>query len=119
MEEESRSRIEESYLFLRGILDQARDAALQQLEDRAKLRQVAKKRTSAQQEEVEAALQYGERLVASCSQEQVDLLQPLVQERLLNMLNLEQGSGEDQNEGSPSLLWEAGDKDTAERALQV
>ena len=51
---------------------------------------------------------------------QVDLLQPLVQDRLLNMLNLEQGCGEDQNEGSSSsLLWEAGDKDTAERAMQV
>ena len=83
------------------------------------MRQVAKKRSAAQQEGVEAALQYGERLVASCSQEQVDLLQPLVQDRLLNMLNLEKGSGEDQVEGSSSLLWEAGDKDIAERALQV
>ena len=83
------------------------------------MRQVAKKRSAAQQEGVEAALQYGERLVASCSQEQVDLLQPLVQDRLLNMLNLEQGSGEDQVEGPSSLLWEAGDKDIAERALQV
>ena len=83
------------------------------------MRQVAKKRSAAQQEGVEAALQYGERLVASCSQEQGDLLQPLVQDRLLNMLNLEQGSGEDQVEGSSSLLWEAGDKDIAERALQV
>ena len=118
-EEESRLKIEESYLFLRGVLDQARDAALQQLEDRGKLRQVVKKRNIAQQEGVEAALQYGERLVASCSQDQVDLLQPLVQERLLNMLNLEQGCGEEQAEGSTSLLWEAGDKDTAERALQV
>ena len=70
-EEESRSKIEESYLYLRGVLDQARDAALQQLDDRAKLRQSAKKRTAAQQEGVEVALQYGERLVASCSQEQV------------------------------------------------
>ena len=112
-------KIEESYLYLRGVLDQARDAALQQLEDRAKLRQVVKKRNIVQQEGVEAALQYGERLVASCSQDQVDLLQPLVQDRLLNMLNLEQGCGEDQNEGSSSLLWEAGDKDIAERALQV
>jgi len=118
-EEESRLKIEESYLFLRGVLDQARDAALQQLEDRGKLRQVVKKRNIAQQEGVEAALQYGERLVASCSQDQVDLLQPLVQERLLNMLNLEQGCGEEQAEGSTSLLWEAGDKDTAERALQA
>ena len=119
MEEESRIKIEESYQFLRGLLDQAREAALHQLEERVTVKQAARKKNLAQQEGVEAALQYGERLVASCSQDQVDLLQPLVQDRLLNMLNLEQGCGEDQNEAASSLLWEAGDKDTAERAFQV
>ena len=66
-----------------------------------KLRQVAKKKSLHQQEGEEAALQYGERLVASCGQDQVDLLQPLVQERLLN---LEQGCGEDHLEVESSLL---------------
>ena len=116
-EEESRSKIEESYVFLRRALDQARDSALQQLEERVKLRRAAKKKSLHQQEGVEAALQYGERLVASCGQDQVDLLQPLVQERLLNMLNLEQGCGEDHLESS--LLWQVGDKDAAERAVKV
>ena len=119
MEEESWIKIEESYQFLRGLLDQAREAALHQLEERVTVKQAARKKNLAQQEGVEAALQYGERLVASCSQDQVDLLQPLVQDRLLNMLNLEQGCGEDQNEAASSLLWEAGDKDTAERAFHV
>ena len=118
-EEESRSKIEESYVFLRRALDQARDSALQQLEERVKLRRAAKKKSLHQQEGVEAALQYGERLVASCGQDQVDLLQPLVQERLLNMLNLEQGCGEDHLEVESSLLWQVGDKDAAERAVQV
>ena len=84
-----------------------------------KLRQAAKKKSLHQQEGVEVALQYGERLVTSCGQDQVDLLQPLVQERLLNMPNLEQGCGEDHLEVESSLLWQVGDKDAAERAVQV
>ena len=103
-EEESRSKIEESYVFLRRALDQARDSALQQLEERVKLKQAAKKKSLHQQEGVEAALQYGERLVASCGQDQVDL---------------EQGCGEDHLEVESSLLWQVGDKDAAERAVQV
>ena len=103
-EEESRSKIEESYVFLRRALDQARDSALQQLEERVKLRQAAKKKSLHQQEGVEAALQYGERLVASCGQDQVDL---------------GQGCGEDHLEVESSLLWQVGDKDAAERAVQV
>ena len=103
-EEESRSKIEESYVFLRRALDQARDSALQQLEERVKLRQAAKKKSLHQQEGVEAALQYGERFVASCGQDQVDL---------------EQGRGEDHLEVESSLFWQVGDKDAAERAVQV
>ena len=103
-EEKSRSKIEESYVFLRRALDQARDSALQQLEERVKLRQAAMKKSLHQQEGVEAALQYGERLVASCGQDQVDL---------------EQGYGEDHLEVESSLLWQVGDKDAAERAVQV
>ena len=49
-EEESRSKIEESYVFLRRALDQARDSALQQLEERVKLKQAAKKKSLHQQE---------------------------------------------------------------------
>ena len=81
-----------------------------------KLRQAAKKKSLHQQEGVEVALQYGERLVTSCGQDQVDLLQPPVQERFLN---LQQGYGEDHLEEDSSLLWQVGDKDAAERAVQV
>ena len=89
------------------------------IEERVKLRQAAKKKSLHQQEGVEVALQYGERLVTSCGQDQVDLLQPPVQERLLNMPNLEQGCGEDHLEAESSLLWQVGDKDAAERAVKV
>ena len=74
------------------------------IEERLRLRQAAKKKSLHQHEGVEAALQYGERLVASCGQDQVDL---------------GQGCGEDHLEVESSLLWQVGDKDAAERAVQV
>ena len=74
------------------------------IEERLRLRQAAKKKSLHQQEREEAALQYGERLVASCGQDQV---------------HLEQGCGEDHLEVESSLLWQVGDKDAAERAVQV
>lgn len=112
------AKIESTYQSCLATLELAKKSALCQLEERYRIKQEKVienlEKVTVADNGVEAALQYGEILVATCSQEQVALLQPLVQDRLLNMLNLEQGA--DTSKEALSMDWHT-DKEALSRAV--